>query len=171
MPRTISASFRNAAESQYEDEVDLAFLTISHELLADPIRVVWDAKDFVWNGNTYIGFPFDLVLLSDDDNSPPRAAQIQFQNVDSRIGETIRTLPQSPRIQIDLLHSDDFDLTVTPRTPIGTPSSINAGSKLFLSNCKVDVLTVTGDLTGYDFSQIVWPSERATQQTFPGLFL
>lgn len=171
MPRTVPLSFRNAAESQYNDEVNLAFLTITHPLLSTPIRVVWDSKDFIYNGDTYIGFPFDLILLSDDDNSPPKAAQIQFQNVDSGIGETIRNLGQSPRIEINLLHSSDFDLTVTPRTQIGTPSTIPAGKHLFLSNCKVDVLTITGDVTGYDFTQRVYPGQRAGQQTLPALFL
>lgn len=171
MPRTVPLSFRNAAESQYNDEVDLIFLTITHPLLVPSLRVVWDTKDFVYNGDTYIGFPFDLVLLTDDDNSPPKAAQIQFQNVDSGIGEAIRNLGQAPRVEINLLHSSDFDLTVIPRTQIGTPSTIPAGKHLFLSNCKVDVLTITGDLTGYDFTQRVWPGQRASASTLPALFI
>ncbi len=170
MPRSPSLSFRQAASSQQTSEVDLIFVTITHPLLVPPIRVVNDAKSFVYGGNTFIGFPFDIILLSDDDNAP-KAAQISFQNIDSQIGDTIRQLNQAPRVRIELLHSSDFDLTVDPRTPLGTPSSLLMGDKLFLVNTKVDVQTVSGDFSGYDFSQRAWPGDRATQTTFPGLFI
>lgn len=167
--RSVPLSFRQAAESQYNDEVDLIFVTISHPLLLVPVRVVWDSKDFVYGGNTFTGFPFDLTLLSDDDNAPK--AQLTFQNVDQSIGETIRNLGQAPRLKIEFLHSSDFDLTVTPRVPLGTPSVVLTADKLYLSNVKVDVLTVTADINGWDFSQRVWPSQRATQDFLPALYL
>lgn len=170
MPRSTPLSFRQAAASRYSAEVDLIFLTVTHPLLVPPIRVVNDTKSFVYGGNTFIGFPFDIVLLTDDDNAP-KAAQIVFQNVDSGIGDTIRRLNQSPRARIEMLHSSDFDLTVDPRTPFGSPSSILLGDKLFLNNASVTVMTVTCDLGGYDYSQRNWPSPRATQSTFPALFL
>ena len=110
------------------------------------------------------------MLLSDDDNAP-KAAQINFQNIDSQIGDTIRQLSQAPRVRVELLHSSDFDLTADPRTPIGTPSTLVMGDKLFLVNTKVDVQTVSGDFSGYDFSQRAYPGIRATQLIFPGLFI
>lgn len=106
MPRNIPVSFRSVAESNYSEEVDLCFVTISHQELAEPIRVVWDTKDYILNGNRYIGFPFDITLLSDDDN-PPKA-QLTIQNVDRVIGEAIRSMRSPPRLRIDLLSSSDF---------------------------------------------------------------
>lgn len=168
MPRNITASFRKAAESQWNDEVDLVFLTISHPLLLEPVRVVWDAVDFIWGGNTFIGFPFDIQILSDDEQ-PPRAS-LAFQNVDQVIGETIRGLNTPPRMQMDLLSSVDFNLAVTPRTQIGTPTVFYTASRLFLVNVRVDVLQITADIVGWNYLQRVWPGVRATQAAFPGLF-
>jgi hypothetical protein len=172
MPRTITTSFRRSAEANFADEVDLVFLTISHETLIEPIRVVWDTKDFVYGGNTFIGFPFDIVLLTDDDKPP--TAKLTIQNVDPVIGETIRTLRSPPRLKIELLSSVDFDLTVTPRVPIispdVSPTVVYMADKLFLTNVSVDIMTVSGTIVGWDYLQRVWPGRRASQADFPGLF-
>jgi len=50
------------------------------------------------------------------------------------------------------------------------PESAYVADKLYLQNVKVDVLQVTADIVGWDFLQRVWPSARADQATFPGLF-
>jgi len=171
MSKNVPISFRKASESQFSEDVDLCFVTISHLELSDPIRVVWDTKDSVKDGFTFIGFQFDIVLLSDDEN-PPKAS-LSIQNVDQVIGETIRGLNTPPRMKIELLSSVDFDLTVTPRVPLNNspgPVLIYSADKLFLTNVKVDVLTVTADIVGWNYLQRVWPGVRATQETFPGLF-
>lgn len=173
MPRTtVSASFRRSAEANFADEVDLVFLTISHELLIDPIRVVWDNKDFIYNGNTFIGFPFDITLLSDDD-TPPKA-KLTIQNVDPRIGDTLRTLRSPPRLKIELLSSADFDLNADPRVEISSspdvPAVVFVADKLFLTNVSVDIMQISGDIVGWDYLQRVWPGKRATQSIFPALF-
>lgn len=168
MPRNVSLSFRHAAESNFSEEVDLVFLTISHPNLIEPIQVVWDTEDFVYGGDTFIGFPFDISLLSDDDQ-PPKAT-LTIQNVDPRIGDTIRKLRTAPRLKIELLSSTDFDLTVEPRVEIGTPNVVYMADKLFLTNVRVDPIAVSGDIVGWDYLQRVWPGVRARQDIFPGLF-
>jgi hypothetical protein len=168
MTRNVTASFRRAAEASFNDEVDLVFLTISHPTLGTPIRVVWDTVDFIFGGNTFLGFPFDIELLSDDEQPP--TARLQIQNVSPRIGDTVRALMTPPSLKIELLSSADFNLTVTPRTPIGSPTVIYSADKLFLINVSVDIMMITGQIVGWDFQQRVWPAERATKANFPGLF-
>jgi hypothetical protein len=171
MTRNVTSAFRRTAESSFSDEVDLCFLTISHPTLSDPIRVVWDTKDFVYGGNTFTGFPFDLEILSDDEQPPQ--ARLVIQNVDPRIGDTIRALTSPPRLKIELLSSNDFDLTVDPRTEIGgSPGTIvvYSADRLFLTNVTVDVMAVSGTIVGWDYLQRVWPGPRAMQSSFAGLF-
>lgn len=74
--------------------------------MTDPIRVVWDTHDFYFAEDVYIGFPFDLTILSDDENPP--TAQLTIQNVDPRIGDTIRALTSPPRLKIQLSLSSNF---------------------------------------------------------------
>jgi len=170
MPRNISMSFRQSAEANFSDDVDLCFLTISHPTLIDPIRVVWDTKDFVYGGNTFIGFPFDITLLSDDEQPP--TAKLTIQNVDPRIGDTVRLLQSPPRLKMELLSSTDFVLTNDPRTEVGSPvpTVVYMADKLFLTNIQVDVLAISATIVGWDYLQRVWPGQRALQSTFPGLF-
>jgi hypothetical protein len=168
MPRVISASLRRALESRYSGDANLVFVTISNPVLSEPIRIVNDTVDFSYDGHAWVGFPIDLALLSDDDQ-PPKA-QVTFQNVDRKIGMAIRNLVTPPRLKIELLHSRDFDLTVTPRAPIAPPAVEYRADKLWLTNITVDALEVTADIQGWDYLQRAWPGQRATQDLLPGLF-
>jgi Domain of unknown function (DUF1833) len=168
MPRNISLSFRRTLESSFADEVDLVFLTISHPTLIDPIRIVWDTKYFIKGGLTFIGFPFEITLLTDDEQAPQ--ATLTIQNVTPRIGDAIRELQSPPRLKMELLCSADFNLTVDPRTEIGTATVIYSADKLFLTNVSVDILNITGTIVGWDYLQRTWPGQRAMQANFPGLF-
>jgi Domain of unknown function (DUF1833) len=168
MPRSYTTSFRKEAEAILSPEADLCFLTISHGQLSEPVRVVWDTKDYIYGGKTFIGFPFDIQIFSDDEG-PPKA-QLAIQNVDSRIGETIRILQTPPRLKLQVLSTLDFNIAVDPRTEIGTANVIYSFDKAFLINCKIDYLTVSADIVGYGYLQRVWPGKRATQTLFPGLF-
>ncbi len=168
MTRNVTASFRRSVEANFADEVDLCFLTISHPTMYEPIRVVWDTKDFVYSGNTFVGFPFDLQILSDDETPP--TARLSIQNVDPRIGDTIRSLTTPPRLKIELMSSADFNLTVDPRVQLVTPTVIYSADKLFLTNVTVDAMFVSGTIQGWNYLQRVWPGQRAMQSSFPGLF-
>jgi hypothetical protein len=168
MPRSISSGYRLSTHSVFSDDVDLIFLTISHDTLLDPLRVVRDTKDYVYDGETWTGFPFEISILSDTDEAP--SATLEIQNVDLIIGETIHNLMTPPRLKLELLSSDDFDLTVDPRVEIGTPSPEYVADKLFLANVRLDALTVSGEIVGWDYVQRTWPGIRATQNRLPGLF-
>lgn len=170
MPRAISQAFRRSVESRASGDVDLVFATISHPLLLEPVRVVWDTKDYLQGGKLFTGFPFEFQILSDDE-TPPKA-QIVFQNVDQIVGETIRGLRTAPRLKIEIISSADFDLTLDPREPLPSPGAIPqyVADKLFLTNVKVDVLTVSAEIVGWDYLQRVWPGVRATQDLLPALF-
>lgn len=187
MPRNITTSFRRSAEANFSDEVDLVFLTISHASLADDIRVVWDTQDWTIDSDVYIGFPFDITILSDDENPP--TARLTIQNVDPRIGDSIRALTSPPRLKIVLMFSgspsfvddiiydessiailDETSATILDEPGLSSADIIYYADKLFLINVTVDIMQITGTIVGWDYLQRVWPGPRAMQQTFPGLF-
>lgn len=168
MPRDISAGYRYSTHSVFSDDVDLVFLTISHETISDPIRVVRDTKEYVRDGVTWSAFWFDIELLTDEDSAP--TASLSVQNVDLRIGEALQELRSPARVQFELFSSDDFDLSVVPRVPIGTPEPEYIAPHLYLANVKLDAMNVSGQLVGWDYSQRAWPGVRATQNRLPGLF-
>lgn len=168
MPRVLSASMRRAIEARYSADVDLVFLTIYHPLLAEPIRCVSDSCDYVRDGLTFIGFPFDITLMSDDDKPP--VASLTLQNIDRRIGLTIQNLESPPRMKLELMHSLDFNLDVLPRVAIGTPVVEYVADKLFLTGVSVNAMEINATISGWDYLQRAWPGVRATQNRLPGLF-
>jgi hypothetical protein len=172
MPRNVTLSVRKELEAQFSPEANLIFLTISHALLAQPIRVVNDTKNFSYAGNTFTGFPFDIQIYSDDEQ-PPKA-QLVIQNIDSQIGDSVRTLTTPPRLKLEMCSTLDFNINVDPRVELsgGSPPTavMYSFDKAFLTNVKVDFLSVSADIVGWDYLQRVWPGVRATQSLFPGLF-
>ncbi len=185
MTRNITTSFRRAAESSFSDEVDLCFLTITHPSVPESINVVWDTQDYVIDGVNYTGFPFDIMILSDDENPP--TARLSIQNVDPAIGETIRQLTSPPRIKIQLMWSgsmsgdiildessasilDESSATILDGGFVSATDAIYVADKLFLINVTVDIMQISGTIVGWDYLQRVWPGPRAMQAVFPGLF-
>ena len=168
MPRTLTTVFQTAINAQASEVVTLIFLTFSHSSLADPIRVVSDTKDYSYDGFTWTGFPFKISILTDDDQPP--LTKLEIQNVDERIGQSLQNLTTDPlRMKMEILSSADFNMT-DPRTPIGTPDVEYLADRLYLRNVKVDILSVVGDVAGWDYVQRTWPGIRATQARLPGLF-
>lgn len=164
--RIISAYYVRELLKQQSPEAWLFFVRITHPNLADPICVVTDAKDYEYNGDTYIGFQFEIAILNDSARAPE--TRLRVQNVDQKIGNTIRQLVGSPRLSISLIAASDFDQTVSPRTPITVPEPLWEASNLRLVNVKGDALELEGRITSKDYSQEPWPSVRATQARCPG---
>lgn len=166
---TVPFSLREALNAEGTESVQLAFVTITHPTLTDPLRFVSDGVDYIRGGVTWTGLWFDVQVLSDDENRPQ--TKLKIQNVDRAIGQAILSMGADPcRLQLELLSSDDFDLTVSPRTEIGTAHVNYEAKHLYLLNISMNALEVSGTVKGWDYSQEVYPSMAATKDRLPGLF-
>lgn len=176
--RTLTTGFRNSIEKPYSDEIPLIFATITHPALAQTIRIANDVVDFIWTAQTYVGFPFDITILTDSDKAP--SATIRMQNVDGKIGAAALLLVSSPRLQLNILAASDFG-PVLPytktdgsigklRTEIATPTSQYHAPHLRLRNVRGDVMAVEAELWSYDLSQEPFPAIRTTKDNVPGLW-
>lgn len=179
--RTLSTAFRNSLEAPHSDEIPLIFLRITHPNLADIIRLANDVCDYVWTPPspstgqyTYIGFPFDITLLSDSDKAP--SARLRVQNIDGKIGLAARMLVSSPRIQLDVLAASDFGVPIKnaagkfTRTEPGTVPVEYSAPRMRLRNVRGDVMAVEGELWSWDLSQEPYPAIRTTQDKTPALY-
>jgi len=66
-----SQNFIKALIDQNTDQVFLWLLTITHEATGETHRLVSNIDDIVSRGETYLAFPFEFVLPSDDGESLP----------------------------------------------------------------------------------------------------
>lgn len=182
--RTLTTGFRNSLEKPYSDEIPLIFATITHPNLADVIRLANDVVDYLWTPPspsvgqyTYVGFPFDITILSDSDRAP--SATIRLQNVDGKIGTAALQLISSPRLTLQILAASDFgDVTAyvkadgspgKKRTEIA-PTVQYQAPHLRLRNVKGDVMAIEAELWSYDLSQEPYPAIRTTKDNVPGLW-
>lgn len=166
--RNISAYRLREMLRQESQELWLVFVTISHESLSPPIRVVCDSVDYEYGGELFTGFQFEVDLLTDNPRSPE--TKLRVQNVDQVIGNAVKDLINPPRVKIELIAGSDFDLTVTPRIPITIPEPVWSADHLFLIDVKGDAFELEGRVVSYNYSQEPYPANRATQQRCPGLF-
>lgn len=168
MTRSIPASAASDLYGSETGEFHLVFLTFEHPDLGAPLRIVSDGKDFVLDGNTHSGFPFNISLMSDT-NQPPQA-RLTIQNVDQRIIRLIRRIVDPPRLSFDVIWSDQFDLTTDPRAEIGTAAKIYSARQCYLTDIEADVETVSGIIRSWDFTKELYPGDMAVKANFPGLF-
>ena len=166
--RVIDADIRAALESQGSEHVILAFMTVEHELLTEPLRLVNDVTDFVLDGENYQGVLFGFKLLPDGDEIP--TTDIVIPNVDRRIGIVLRRLGGRAKVSLSLYSSADFDLTVFPRVQIGTPSLIYSWSRFELIEVDHSESEVKGKLILRDPTQEQWPGVSATRSRLPALW-
>jgi hypothetical protein len=135
--RDISANLKRQLFTPWRDKDIRALLTVDHAQFDTPFRFVsgdpTEFADIVSNGNTFITFPFDVTLLTDDESEP--RATVRIQNVDDRIGTALLDLP-------------DDAVTITLQIVMReTPNVIEYEAvNLELVDVVVDAMMVTGTI-------------------------
>lgn len=168
MSRTEAVANRVDLEAESSPHALLAFLTIEHPNVAEPMRFVSDVIDYAVGGVVFTGIPFGFQVLTDTEAAP--RTQIVVENIDRRIGIALRDTNTRAKVRIDIRSSADFDLSVDPRVELVANTPIYAFKNFDLVNVTADAAQLTGDVELTDFSVEPFPNIRATQDRFPGLF-
>lgn len=159
--RPLSALLKRQLFHPFRDEDIRILFTADHRTFFEPYRFVsGDPNEFASltsNGLVFQIFPFEISLLSDDDNPPE--AFVRIQNVDDRIGTTILGLP-------------DDALTVTLQMIMrSTPDVIEyEATNLELVDIEVTAITVTGRLFIRGLSTEPCPGRRLSNKISPVIF-
>lgn len=171
MPRTLPPELLRELNRQESAELLLVFMTITHPTLTDVIRVVSDPRSFVLDGETHVGFRFDIRLLTDNEAAP--FAQLTIQNVDKRIPTALLNVNQPARVHIQVIAGSEFDLNAEPCGELGGPGSaqrIHDSPMLYMTEVEADAIQITARIVSWDYTQELWPGMMATKDRFPGLF-
>lgn len=152
-PRPLSPAAAAALAAQETGEVFLLLLTIEHAVLNPTLYFVNNTVDVTSRGHTYLGWPFQISLPEEREDSFP-SVQLTIDNIDRRIVEGIRTLPSAPTITLEVILAS-------------SPNTVEAGPFTFaLRGVEYSALTITATLSPEDML-----NEPAMQYTFtPGLF-
>lgn len=169
MPRALSTRFRQGLEQHNSDELPIVLLILTHPSLSTPIRVANDIVDYYYDGNQYIGFPFEFDILTDNATIP--RGTLVIQNVDRRIGQAIMDLKTPPFIEIVIVASVDFAEPVGNiryEHPDGATIEYQAAN-LVLADVNVDASRIQGTIQSFDLTNEPWPAIRTTEDRLPGL--
>lgn len=154
--RDLSQTALHSASAEETEEVWLCLLTIEHDDLAAPIRVVNNIEDIVSRTNTYLGCPFEIDEPGDDPNGPTDA-RLKVDNVSKEIVTAVRLISSPPTVTIEVILASD---------PDNLEYSI---PYLTLRDASWDASFVQGTLRFEDLS--VEPvAETITPGRMPGLF-
>lgn len=165
--RDISGAYRADLEARESPHVLLYFLEVTHENLITPIRLVTDVHDYVWQGNTWIGgIRFDATEMTDVAGTP--YMELRIANIDRRIGQAAENTHLRPEVALYELSSVDFDVTVDPRTEIGTPTILYQAVGFTMVDINADAAELTARVTMWDDTREPWPIARATAAALPG---
>lgn len=159
--RSLSARFKRQLFQPYRDDDVRVLVEIDHDGFPTPYRFVsGDPNEFgtlVSGGETYVTFPFEFVLLGDQDGEPD--AFLRIQNVDDRIGSTILGLS-----------SDTLVLTIRI-VMRETPDVIEYEAvNLELVDVVVDAVTVTGRVLLRGLATEPCPGRVLTNRISPAFF-
>ena len=166
--RDIPAPVRAAIEDASAPDAIMACVTVTHPDLDEPIRIVSDTLDYTYGGHLYIGLLFSWGVMDDGEGAPQ--AELTLPDTDRRIGEALRQASGEARVTVHVLSSSDFDLSVVPRVPVGTPAPVYVIPNLVLLSASADGQQIACQIGLRDYSQEPWPCIYATELRLPGLY-
>lgn len=157
MSRSVTNAFIAACNAPVTDEGLLVLITIDHDDLPDPIRIVNNGANVVSNGETFLACPVQPTLSDDSDDRPPQA-KLVMDNIDRTIVAAVRSIVTPPTVTLQLVKISDLDTIEAEFTDFQ------------MKEVNYNQLTIEGTLTleGLFSENVVGYS--FTPGLFPGLF-
>lgn len=138
-------------------QVWLHLLTIDHDDLASPIRLVDNTEAVISRGDTYLPFAFRPQIPAEVDGQLPKV-ELQIDAVDQTIIAALEVLQTPPTITLEVVMA-------------GTPDTVERGPWYFtIRSLNYNALTIRSELTYEALTAEPFPYRRFTPTEFPGLF-
>lgn len=157
MSRSLSTTARAAIYAQETGEVFLLLLTIDHDDLDSPIRVVDNTEDVTSRGDTYVAFPFDIALPDESPDSIS-AVRLTIDNVDRQVVDALRSISTPATVTLEVVLASD-------------PDTVEAGPfDLSLRSADYTAEVVTAELVYEDVLNEPFPGGRFIPSDYQALF-
>ena len=156
MTELVSDAAVEQATAQHADDPFLVLLTLSHDTLAEPIRIVRNRKAITSRSNTYLAYPFEIELPTDGEESP--SARITVANVSRSIGYALEALVEPPECLIEIVLAS-------------TPDTVErAWDEFSFTQATWDAFRMTATIQQLAFWDEPWPKKFIRPNNFPGMF-
>jgi len=155
MPRAFSPEAVSQINASTNDDPFIWLITLYAG--KDVFRVCRNNEKIVSRGLTFEPYPFEIIEPIEDGETMPRA-QLTIDNVDRLLIQSIRTLQDPLRVDIELVMVSEPDV---PQIRY---------QALRLKAVTWDELSIRGDLVYEDLFGLAYPAESFYPQEYPGLF-
>ena len=151
-----SDQLRESAFAHETAEAWLVLLTISHDDLTEPIRVVNNEVDIVSRGNTFVAYAFEPILPTDAPDRAPEA-RLRLDNVSRELIEHIRSIQSPPSVTFEVIRSTAPDVVEKSWTGFE------------LRDVRWDAREINGRLAQRDILTEAYPADIFSPAQFRGL--
>lgn len=166
MSREITTRMRRAINAPETDEVFILLVTLTHETLADPIRVCSTgvvtlpeagAWGVVSRGMEFVFLPFEFRLPGEVESQSPYA-EISMDNISREIVAAVRSIRSSPSVTVEIVLASE-------------PDVVEAALDGFrLTGIRYDKFAVSGNLSIEVFENEPFPGDCYLPSNVPGIF-
>lgn len=160
---SMDAATRTALHRVNDPFGTLTLLTITGDGLAEPVRVVNDARGpdtpaFMSRGNPFVALPFAITLPKSAAKEVPRA-QLRIDNIGRELTAELEALPFGAELRalLESVHR-------------ARPDDVFYSFAAPLNNVSVTVFSVTAAIGQGDMMRRAAVQRRFTPDTAPGLF-
>ncbi len=160
MSRTISPEGLKAILAERTGDVICEAITIIHESLAEPVRLVSNTEPIEYGGHTYQPFPLRITLAPDVEDYMP-VVQVVIDNIHRDLIANIRSWDSPPDVGLEVFRIDtDRKLTR------------EIGADMFSLRSVVWDAHVIQAWLAYEYDVLNEPAvkDRFTPNIAPGLF-
>lgn len=157
MTQTMTQVFWDNQARMIVDDIGLWLVTLDHPMLLEPIRCASVDMDITSRGNLFLGWPMAVKVPSQ--TAGPKRGSLVIQNVDPRIGKTVRTLKGQISVLFEYVSRDDPDALMQDH------------GGLFFKTIDGTDITISGEIVGLGGDGQSWPNARATPERTPGLYV
>lgn len=154
--RNFPADVRTEMEAPQTAEVFLVLLTIAADGFALG-RFVNNNEDVVSRGETFLAFPFELAMPTDDDERVPEAT-LRIDNIAGEVLDALRGLDTAPEVVLEMVRAADPD------------EILLAVPFLRLRQVSIDAAVLTGKLAIDNVLFQQYPADDYTPAEWRGLF-
>ena len=155
--RQLTASAVNQLTAEASSDPMLVLLTIDHTSI-DPFYLVNDTVNLVSRGNTYLAFPFKIILPDDADDESTKVCKIEIDNTTLELITALRSITEQLDAKLELVLASSPD-TVVMSLP-----------DLKLTSITYNKSTISCILNQEDFLSLEVGVESYVPSVFPGLF-
>ena len=156
MVRPVSSHAAREFISTTNEDPFLVLLTL-RSTSGPPVRVVNNNENIVSNGNTFLGYPFEIVFPSQNDQVAP-SAELRIGNVDRLLVSEIRSQQEALTVDLQAVFASDPDQVEIEY------------SGLRLRAVTWDDKVISGSLMFDNLFGITYPNETYNPSSYPGLF-